>query len=770
MDRRQQRSPGRLFGFWGLIILTMAVTVYGYAAFRLDQWQTYFFRDTNRINHCQVTYLGRTKEIAIPHPHAQFTDSGSGRVAYDCTVPWQSEQSELTYLHLGWVFGDTIVVSAGQNEVARFQGADKPILALSGASPLSLHVEITGTINDRTGFTGLQPMVVARGTTVNSRIMGVDYALGKEANLFTILPTLTLGLVLIMGFTLGIRGRIVEPALMYFALTLLRGSLAYFADLLPGSFLNHLRWQAPLAIASGFALLILILQVLQLQRKWQRNLTRYNLLLLIGMTSHAYVHPEFYADVFQARRYLMIGLAFMILAIALLKHRRHLTDERGFLTLSLLLGTIVSLVADSYFALNHLPFRWERYTELMTPFIVGALVFVEFAKTEKSYVQSVEKISEQNKKQERLQAVVNTVHMISHDIRKPFEFLRLGLGFLDGVSSDPKKNQLTQKLSAEITIMTDLVEAMLNDLMQLDSKTPLKPKPQSLPTLIQSALKIIERTQSCGDIRLSYKLRHTKLLRVEPNKIERLLINLIDNAIDAMPYKSGNLWFHSAESGEFCQIIIGNSGSFVSDELRKKIFELFFTSEKSNGTGLGLAIAKRIVEDHGGTIRCESHPDRGTEFIFTLPTDTQWEALSESCELPENLGYRKAPPASKAEGPKIALIEDSLFVQDMWLQESTDMTIDCFDSPDAFLAARGNDSKLLTRFDAIITDYYFGSGTLTGLDLARILKHDAPNCTIWLMSNASDLPQTYFDAQISKDPKACSELLSNLARRHQRRI
>ncbi|OFZ82756.1 MAG: hypothetical protein A3K03_08185 [Bdellovibrionales bacterium RIFOXYD1_FULL_44_7] len=70
---------------------------------------------------------------------------------------------------------------------------------------------------------------------------------------------------------------------------------------------------------------------------------------------------------------------------------------------------------------------------------------------------------------------------------------------------------------------------------------------------------------------------------------------------------------------QLAAIIVKDSGPGISEELRARIFEPYF-STKTGGTGLGLAIAKRIINDHDGFIRVQSVPGQGTQFVIELPT------------------------------------------------------------------------------------------------------------------------------------------------------
>jgi signal transduction histidine kinase len=106
-------------------------------------------------------------------------------------------------------------------------------------------------------------------------------------------------------------------------------------------------------------------------------------------------------------------------------------------------------------------------------------------------------------------------------------------------------------------------------------------------------------------------------LWADPNQLQQLFLNLVLNALDAMP-QGGTLTLQGhIESGRVV-VEVRDTGAGVSPELIPRLFEPF-VSNKETGLGLGLAISRRIAEDHGGTIQWVSSGGRGACFRVTLP-------------------------------------------------------------------------------------------------------------------------------------------------------
>ena len=101
-------------------------------------------------------------------------------------------------------------------------------------------------------------------------------------------------------------------------------------------------------------------------------------------------------------------------------------------------------------------------------------------------------------------------------------------------------------------------------------------------------------------------------------RLKQALLNLLANARQAMP-EGGSIVLTAGRQpdGHVC-VSVEDTGCGIPPELHSRVFRAFFTT-KSNGTGLGLPITKKIVEDHGGTIRLESEPGRGSRFTILFP-------------------------------------------------------------------------------------------------------------------------------------------------------
>ena len=109
----------------------------------------------------------------------------------------------------------------------------------------------------------------------------------------------------------------------------------------------------------------------------------------------------------------------------------------------------------------------------------------------------------------------------------------------------------------------------------------------------------------------------------DERKVKQILLNLLSNAVKFTP-EGGRVDISAKQNGEAVEIAVKDTGIGISADDQTKLFEEFRqvgkdSARKAEGTGLGLALARKFVELHGGAIRVESAPGKGSTFAFTLP-------------------------------------------------------------------------------------------------------------------------------------------------------
>ena len=145
----------------------------------------------------------------------------------------------------------------------------------------------------------------------------------------------------------------------------------------------------------------------------------------------------------------------------------------------------------------------------------------------------------------------------------------------------------------------------------------------SLGSVIDSALETLRERIDTQRVRLVREDGHDGVVRGDAEKLRRVVINLVGNALDALA--EGGAADPTVEvlagenlAGTECWLRVRDNGPGIDARALAQIWSPFYSS-KASGTGLGLAIAKKVVEAHGGTIEAASQPGAGAEFTIALP-------------------------------------------------------------------------------------------------------------------------------------------------------
>ncbi len=257
-----------------------------------------------------------------------------------------------------------------------------------------------------------------------------------------------------------------------------------------------------------------------------------------------------------------------------------------------------------------------------TTFIVVTDLSKHMESELKKYTEDLESTVRERTKQlqakERLAAIGQTAGMVGHDIRNPLQSiiseLYLARQELETLPSSDAKSAVKESLQL-IEEQTFYINKIVADLQ--DFTKPLSPRPQiiDLPGSVQESLSsiLIPETVSVN-IQIA---GNVPKINVDPLYLKRVLVNLISNALQAMP-KGGKLTIAAKTSPNKVTISVKDTGLGIPEDVKPQIFQPLFTT-KAKGQGLGLAVVKRLTEALGGSVHFESQVGQGTAFIVTLP-------------------------------------------------------------------------------------------------------------------------------------------------------
>ena len=238
------------------------------------------------------------------------------------------------------------------------------------------------------------------------------------------------------------------------------------------------------------------------------------------------------------------------------------------------------------------------------------------------YASKMESLAEERAKKlqdaERLAAIGATAGMVGHDIRNPLQAMigdvYLAKSDVDEIPEGTAKEGIRESLDS-IEKNVEYVNKIVADLQ--DFARPLTPT--SRETSLEMILDDILVKKAIPDnVEVSREVNaDAKKLIGDPDLLKRILANLVNNAVQAMP-KGGKLAIQAYRQENDLVITVGDTGVGISEGVRPKLFTPLFTT-KSKGQGFGLAVVKRMTEALGGTITFESETGKGTKFIVRLP-------------------------------------------------------------------------------------------------------------------------------------------------------
>ncbi|MFH1655996.1 MAG: PAS domain S-box protein [Candidatus Omnitrophota bacterium] len=218
-------------------------------------------------------------------------------------------------------------------------------------------------------------------------------------------------------------------------------------------------------------------------------------------------------------------------------------------------------------------------------------------------------------KNQRLSELGKLVADMAHEVNNPLMIIsgNAQLSLLDGTLNEEIKGNL-KIIHEETNRAKDIIQRLL----KFSRPSKGECKEVDINQSIESVTKLIEYQFSLSDVRIKKDLKHDlPTIVIDEKQIQEVLMNLLNNARDAMP-DGGTIDISTSLEQDFLRIDVKNSGMGMGEEALSRLFEPFFTT-KEKGTGLGLAVCNGIVKGHNGELKFESQPGKGTTATVLLP-------------------------------------------------------------------------------------------------------------------------------------------------------
>jgi signal transduction histidine kinase len=227
------------------------------------------------------------------------------------------------------------------------------------------------------------------------------------------------------------------------------------------------------------------------------------------------------------------------------------------------------------------------------------------------------KLHAQLRHADRLATIGQLASGVAHELNEPLANI---LGFAQLAGKCPDLPEQAGQDIEKIVKASLHAREIVRKLLLFSRQMPTRKEKTNINDLIKEGLYFLQSRCIKEGIELNYLLpEHPPEITVDPSQLKQVIVNLVVNAIQAMP-EGGKLDIRTRTRGDHISIFVEDTGVGMSKEILKQIFLPFFTTKDvGEGTGLGLSVVHGIVTSHGGTIKVDSTVGLGTTFEIILP-------------------------------------------------------------------------------------------------------------------------------------------------------
>lgn len=218
-------------------------------------------------------------------------------------------------------------------------------------------------------------------------------------------------------------------------------------------------------------------------------------------------------------------------------------------------------------------------------------------------------------RQERISTIGRLSSSIVHDLRNPLAAIYGGAEIM--VDSELAPPQL-KRLAGNIYRASRRIQELLQDLVNVGRGKSEGAEVCRLSEVVAAACDSLAGPADAQGVDVRLEIPDSIELPLERARLERVFVNLIGNALEAMP-AGGEITISATLETDNVTILVADNGPGISLDIRDHLFQPFVSSGKKNGLGLGLALSRQTVLDHGGDMWVKSEPDRGARFFMRLP-------------------------------------------------------------------------------------------------------------------------------------------------------
>ncbi|MFT5126561.1 MAG: PAS domain S-box-containing protein [Rhodothermales bacterium] len=337
--------------------------------------------------------------------------------------------------------------------------------------------------------------------------------------------------------------------------------------------------------------------------------------------------------------------------------------------------------------------------------------------------------------QERLSALGQMASGIAHDFNNALQsmlgFAEIAIAELDSSDEDTQRRARLDQIMASGRSATDVVKRLREFYRKRETDEFLAPA--DINSVLRRAKSITQpkwmhQTQAKGiNIRIVEELGELPIIAADSAELQQVFTNLIFNAVDAMP-QGGTITLRSVWEGDYVRVEVADSGIGMSEDVRQRCLEPFFSTKGDQGTGLGLAIVYGTINRHGGKVEIESAPGKGCAFVIHLPASESQAEEDEPQPAPSGDG--------ELDSFKCLVIDDDplvLCVIDALLRSLGQEVVTTNSGQGGLEALREQ------KFDIVITDRSMPE--ISGDQVAEFAKQNQPDIHVIMISGFGDTMQ-----------------------------
>lgn len=218
---------------------------------------------------------------------------------------------------------------------------------------------------------------------------------------------------------------------------------------------------------------------------------------------------------------------------------------------------------------------------------------------------------------QKIMAWQDVARKLAHELKNPLTPIRLNAEALqdEDLQNSPNFKTMLVKFTDVIIKEVDRLKNLVDEFHSFGRLPQPKLQDVNLHALLDEVLELYQFSDNVKFIKKWDE--KTPFLFADPDQLKQVFINLVKNAMEAMPH-GGEIHVETRVDGRKVTADVGDTGTGMPKEVVEKIFDPYYTTKKT-GTGLGLSLVHRIVTDHHGEIKVASKQGKGTTFMITLP-------------------------------------------------------------------------------------------------------------------------------------------------------